>query len=148
MNRNVIITTESATLLQLSNYEDAIERLFKLFQVSLNVLPAKAEHLKKYTDFILKLFTSYTNDQGISPETKFYPLSLLLRQRMLTILKTIPSGYCSILDQIYYPYCHVEMDIIKPALEQCLDRWLSKTQINIHSYLKATHIAIDKILKN
>lgn len=148
--RQVTVVVDVTTLDLLSDKELLIERLFKLFEVSVSIVTGVGiKSVDDYTAYLRPLAMAYLMDESIAPQTRLYPISLFIRKSMMTNLieyKDERANYQNILAQIYYPYCCFDQQLLDEKLSALTQDILSELGVNLKEYLKATHVALSQAM--
>ena len=148
--RQVVIVVDVSTMQLLHNAKFELERLFKLFEVSISIVPDhNSADTESYISFLREYALHYLEDCSVSPHTKLYPISMCIREMMLESLGDGDSQcHENILSQVYYPYCHFDKSVIDTLLKQLTIELLSSLNIDVNEYLKATHLALGEVFAN
>ncbi|GGF92609.1 MULTISPECIES: hypothetical protein [Cysteiniphilum] len=148
--RQVTVVVDISTLELLSDKEMLIERLFKLFEVSISIVTGTEEkNIDEYIAYLKPIAKKYLMDESIAPQTKLYPVSLFIRKAMMkSLIKDQQAKYQNILAQIYYPYCRLEQKEADKKLNQLTQDIIRELGVDLKEYLKATHMALTKVMEN
>lgn len=151
--RQVTVVVDVTTLDLLSDKEMLIERLFKLFEVSISIVTGvegvEAKSVDEYIAYLRPLAMAYLLDESIAPQTRLYPVSSFIRKSMMTNLieyKDERANYQNILAQVYYPYCCFDQQLLDEKLSALTQEILSELGVNLKEYLKATHVALSQAM--